>query len=131
LVELVERVRQGTVSEEELPPIARPVAAGLGPDAAYPLAKWAIVEALLHALTADDSTEGVIGAVAEWLASAPLERLRLWSHTVLLEQELAALARFFDFQPEARLRLGSRLAAKRPASVDALQRHDFLVRPGN
>lgn len=126
LLALLESVRDGTAASEQLPPIVRPVLTAFGPTPACPLTQWAILDALRGAFKADDADGAVRGGVAQWLAAAPIERLPTWNQTLLLEQELAALARIFDFDPEARWKLGARLAERRATALDALRRHGFI-----
>jgi hypothetical protein len=92
--------------------------------ARLPFARWAILDAL--ALAWNPATHGKpAAAVAQWLASAPLDRLPA-PKGVRFEAQLGALARFFDFDPAARLQLGARLARARPDAAAALAVHGFV-----
>jgi hypothetical protein len=91
------------------------------------LASWAILDALVRAwtLTNRDTTD-VLGEIAEWLASAPLEAVTLPKDPKLIDAELGVIAGFLDFQPRARRTMGLRLAKAWPQAVDSLKRHGFI-----
>lgn len=94
--------------------------------ARLPFARWAILDALALAWS-PASHRDPAGAVAQWLASAPLDRLPV-SAGVRFEEQLGALARFFDFDPAARLVLGERLARVRPNDAAVLAINGFVSR---
>ncbi|TFW17239.1 hypothetical protein E4L98_20940 [Duganella callida] len=94
--------------------------------ARMPFARWAILDALTLAWQPSTQRDPT-AAVAQWLASAPLERLPLPSAGACAAQ-LGTLARFFDFDPAARRVLGARLAQARPDIAAVLAAHDFISR---
>jgi hypothetical protein len=94
--------------------------------ARQPHVSWALLDSLLRAWTITTRHIDVIGEVAQWLAAAPIDPFIRSTAPELLDQELGTLAGFFDFRPAARRRMGSRLAAALPESMNALQRHGFL-----
>jgi len=94
--------------------------------ARLPFARWAILDALALAWS-PASHRKPAAAVGQWLASAPLDRLPA-PRGMQFEAQLGALARFFDFDPAARLQLGERLARARPDAAAALADHGFVSR---
>lgn len=93
--------------------------------ARLPFARWAILDALALAWS-PASHRKPADAVALWLASAPLDRLPMPAGPQF-EAQLGTLARFFDFDPAARLVLGERLAHARPDAAAALAAHGFVI----
>ncbi|MGA2420375.1 MAG: hypothetical protein ABSG69_09840 [Candidatus Acidiferrum sp.] len=94
--------------------------------ASLPLASWALLDPLLRAWSVTVRHLDVIDEVSQWLASAPVELFVPLTDPAVLDAEFATLAGFFDFQPVARLRMGSRLAAALPDVTSMLQRHGFI-----
>jgi hypothetical protein len=95
--------------------------------ARFPIASWAIVEPLVRVWKSAAEHLDPIREVAQWLATAPLERLALSSSSDLVDDDLSALSQFFDFAPEARRQLGERLLAAWPDSAVALRRNGFAA----
>lgn len=87
-----------------------------------PLASWALLQPLAKAWECAGSgaraRDKLIAAIANWLASAPLECVSPPpAHTT--ERELSIIARFLDFSPEARKSLGRSIVEAWPrASFD-------------
>lgn len=103
----------------------RPFAPMLGLALKQEVARWALFEPL-HAVWEVGGRRGdLVGAVANWLAGAPIERFAPPADSAL-DRELQRLGGLFDFAPAARLTLGSRLAKAWPSSVQALRRSGFL-----
>ena len=95
-----------------------------------PFASWAILDALIYAWS-PATHHDPRSAVAEWLASAPVEKLALPKDLEQFGVQLSALARLLDFKPAARHQLGNRLAQARPDAVLQLKDHDFVSQGGS
>lgn len=117
-------------SEKPLPTDAPQLLLGFAPRiqeaARLRFASWAILDPLVRAWTSVTRHLDVVDEVSQWLATAPLEALAPPSDPERLDQELRALASFFDFRPTARQQLGERLAGAWPDATATLARHGFV-----
>jgi hypothetical protein len=91
----------------------------------HPFLSWAIVDALVRIWTLSERGVDPVDDVAGWLSSAPVEALQPPRDAARLDAQLGAMAKFFDFRPEARLSMGERLAAAWPEATDALKCQGF------
>jgi hypothetical protein len=126
IARLLDAIRAGEPVPANAPALLREFAPQVEAAARMPFASWAILDALVHAWRSSTHQDAV-DAVAQWLASAPLDKLPTPAHADLFDLELGALARFFDFHPSARRPLGERLARARPDALRALVRHGFAT----
>lgn len=124
IARLLETIRNGEPVPATAPALLREFAPQVEAAARMPFASWAILDALVHAWRSSTHQDAV-DAVAQWLGSAPIDKLPTPAHADLFDLEMRALARFFDFQPSARRVLGERLARVRPDAIKALTRHGF------
>lgn len=123
---LLEKIRDGKPLPVLAPKLLRQFAPRLQHVAQLRFASWAIFDPLIRVWRTATTSEQLITAVSEWLATAPLEALEPIGNPELLETDLSSLASFFDFQPQARRQLGARLAVAWPDATAALQRHGFF-----
>lgn len=93
-------------------------------------ASWAIFDPLESAWDCVIHRHDPVDAVSRWLAQAPVQTLPAPHEPAQLDAELAALASFLDFRPQAKGPLGARLATAWPQATDALARHGFIAKRG-
>jgi hypothetical protein len=124
VVSVLESLLAGKPVPAGAPRMLRQFAPQIEAAARLPFARWAILDALLLAWRPATHRDPA-AAVAQWLASAPLEQLPLQAGAPF-EAQLGLLARFFDFDPAARLVLGGRLALARPEIAAVLASHGFV-----
>lgn len=108
ILTVLEALRDG----EALPEFAPPMLARLGAQIAdLPHVRWAILDPLLRIWRLDEDRAAVFGAVADWLAAAPIEDA-LRPDTA--RADLATIAGFLAFAPDRRRALGERMATVAP-----------------
>jgi hypothetical protein len=125
VVAILEQVSQG----EPLPAILD-LGSAFDRIAKLPLAAWALLTPLRSAWTGAANRSDLTEAVADWLASAPIDRVGP-PPANSLDTELQQLAHFLDFAPQARRILGARLAASWPSTFAELRCHGFLETGGD
>jgi hypothetical protein len=119
-------------AKEELPANTPRVLLDLAPRVAHlRFASWAILDPLVRAWRSATDRLDVVDEVGRWLADAPLEALSPSDDTGLLDRELGVLARFLDFRPTARARLGERLRTAWPHAAVALEQAGFVRQSPN
>ena len=125
IVRHLNAIRNGKPIPANAPRMLRDFAAQIETAARLPFASWAILDALVYAWS-PSIRQDPHAAVAQWLASAPLDRLPVSQDAERFDADLGALARLFDFHPSSRLRLGERLVKVRPDASSSLSRHGFI-----
>lgn len=123
---MLEAIRSGAPLPEDAPEMILSFEPGLRQAANLPYASWAILDPLVRMWTLEAGSADVVYEVSQWLATAPLETLKRPTKIAELEAQLGILATFYDFEPNARRKAGSRLAEAWPEVTVALQRYGFL-----
>lgn len=123
VVDWLEAIQAGELSLPTVPRHLRRVIERLQQASRFPLASWAMLDPLTRAWKAGQGRLDLVDEVAEWLANAPLEKVSPPSSPELFEMDVKVLAGYFEFRPDARQRLGRRLAAAWPDTATTLERH--------
>lgn len=123
---LLEAIRSGAPLPEDTPEMLLAFEPRLRQAAKLPYASWAILDPLVRMWKLETGKIDVVYELSQWLAAAPIETLKRPVKAADLEAQLAILAAFYDFEPNARRQAGSRLAEAWPEVVAALQRYGFL-----
>jgi hypothetical protein len=122
---MLDAIRSGAPLPEGAPEMILSFEPRLRQAAKLPYASWAILDPLVRMWSLDTGNPDLAHEVSQWLAAAPIETLKRPAKVVELEAQLAILATFFDFEPNARRQAGSRLAEAWPEVTAALQRYGF------
>jgi hypothetical protein len=126
IASMLEAIRSEAPLPEDTPELLLDFESRLRQAAKLRYASWAILDPMVRIWRCHSGRAGLVHEVAEWLAAAPLERLRPPVALAELEAQLRILATFYDFEPAARRQAGSRLAEAWPEAVAALRRFGFV-----
>jgi hypothetical protein len=126
IVSILATIRAGGSLPLAAPRLLRDLTPRLRQAAGLPHVAWAILDPLARAWAVATRHADPVEQVAQWLADAPIETLTPPADPAALDGQLRGLARFYQFQPRARMQLGSRLAVAWPEARATLARHAYI-----